>query len=175
MPHVRADVLVTDPPYGVGLGKTKGTGSGHGLMLAAYDSYDDTPENFRAVVVPAIQAALSITTRGAVFANSVGVSMLPTSDAIGGVYTPSGAGRHRWGFHLYHPVLLYGTYPNLHLGGKPDTYVSTALAEKNGHPCPKPIEWMRWLIGYVSLPGEIVFDPFMGSGTTLRAEKTLAV
>jgi DNA modification methylase len=39
------------------------------------------------------------------------------------------------------------------------------------HPSPKPFEAMRWLI--TRLPGDTVLDPFMGSGTTLRAAKDL--
>jgi len=41
------------------------------------------------------------------------------------------------------------------------------------HPCQKPIEVMRWLVGAVSDPGDVIVDPFMGSGTTLRAAKGL--
>lgn len=38
--------------------------------------------------------------------------------------------------------------------------------EANGHPCPKPLGWMTWLVELASNPWEIVLDPFMGSGTT---------
>ena len=34
------------------------------------------------------------------------------------------------------------------------------------HPCPKPLAWMLWLVTRGSLPGHLVIDPFMGSGTT---------
>lgn len=44
---------------------------------------------------------------------------------------------------------------------------------KCGHPCPKPVEWLHWLVGLASSDGETVLDPFMGSGTTLRAAKDL--
>ena len=43
--------------------------------------------------------------------------------------------------------------------------------ENNGHPCPKPIAFMQWLMNLAALPGEIVIDPFCGSGTTLVAAK----
>lgn len=39
-----------------------------------------------------------------------------------------------------------------------------------GHPSPKPQELMRWLV--MGTEG-IILDPFMGSGTTLRAAKDL--
>ena len=40
------------------------------------------------------------------------------------------------------------------------------LAERNGHPCVKPIELMRWLCRLVTPPGGLVLDPFAGSGST---------
>lgn len=39
------------------------------------------------------------------------------------------------------------------------------------HPTQKPVALMRWLISRYSAPGDCVLDPFMGSGTTLRAAK----
>lgn len=40
------------------------------------------------------------------------------------------------------------------------------------HPTQKPLELMRWCIALSSTTG-VVLDPFMGSGTTLRAAKDL--
>jgi site-specific DNA-methyltransferase (adenine-specific) len=36
----------------------------------------------------------------------------------------------------------------------------------NHHPTAKSIELMRWLVRLVTAPGDIVLDPFGGSGTT---------
>lgn len=41
------------------------------------------------------------------------------------------------------------------------------------HPTQKPVSLMRFLIERSSMPGEVVLDPFMGSGTSLRAAKDL--
>lgn len=41
------------------------------------------------------------------------------------------------------------------------------------HPSPKPQPLMARLIEVVTAPGEVVLDPFAGSGTTLRAAKGL--
>jgi site-specific DNA-methyltransferase (adenine-specific) len=41
------------------------------------------------------------------------------------------------------------------------------------HPCPKPLPVMAWLVGLFALPGDVVLDPFAGTGTTLLAAKTL--
>jgi site-specific DNA-methyltransferase (adenine-specific) len=171
-----ADALITDPPYGVNLGGPDVGRSGrdgrHGLDKAAYSSYEDTYENYVTTVVPTIASALGRVKRGAVFSGPH-LQELPKATAIGGVYCPAGSGRHAWGFKTFLPVLLYGTDPTLQHGARPNVIQSTATAEPNGHPCPKPLQWMRWLVGLVSLPGETVLDPFAGSGTTLRAAKDL--
>lgn len=36
----------------------------------------------------------------------------------------------------------------------------------NPHPTVKPVNLMRWLVKLVTKPGEVVLDPFAGSGTT---------
>jgi site-specific DNA-methyltransferase (adenine-specific) len=41
--------------------------------------------------------------------------------------------------------------------------------EQNEHPTVKPIDLMRWLIQLVTREGQVVVDPFVGSGTTLIA------
>ena len=43
----------------------------------------------------------------------------------------------------------------------------------NGHPTEKPVWLMRFYIENSSQAGDTVIDPFMGSGTTLRAAKDL--
>ena len=55
-------------------------------------------------------------------------------------------------------------------GGKHGNFV-TPIAAPEGHPTAKPLgivaEWVRWFTN----PGDLVLDPFAGSGTTLRAAK----
>lgn len=45
--------------------------------------------------------------------------------------------------------------------------------ERPNHPCPKPISLMLAQIEQFTDPGDLILDPFMGSGTTLRAAKDL--
>jgi hypothetical protein len=65
----RADALITDPPYGVNIGAHKALRDNrpHLLRKGGYESYDDTPENFDAIVVPALALALEKVERGAIF------------------------------------------------------------------------------------------------------------
>lgn len=162
----RIDAVVTDPPYGLNLGVgSDKRGGRHGLAKEGYASYDDTPENFQAIIVPALRSALKASTRGAIFSNH-NLHELPKPDAIGGVYLPAAQGRHCWGFNSFSPVAFYGSAPGLQNGSRPSAIRSTEAAEENGHPCPKPLGWMKWLVSHASLAGETVLDPFMGSGTT---------
>lgn len=163
-------VLVTDPPYGIDLGRAGLTSRGgkHGLALSPYASFDDSYQSFVENIVPALSIALDLCVRGAVFTGPH-IHEQRKPDVIGGVYCPAGNGRHVWGFKTFLPVLLYGKAPDLHLGAKVGaTIVSTETVdrEESDHPVPKPLGWMTWLVGLASRPGDIVLDPFAGSGTT---------
>jgi hypothetical protein len=43
--------------------------------------------------------------------------------------------------------------------------------EKYDHPCPRDLGHMRWLVSRFTEPGDLVLDPFSGSGTTLQAAR----
>jgi len=68
-------------------------------------------------------------------------------------------------------------------GGGPSRYFYTSKASKaertldgqidNAHPTVKPADLMEWLVTLVTAEGQIVLDPFTGSGTTCRAAKDL--
>jgi site-specific DNA-methyltransferase (adenine-specific) len=45
--------------------------------------------------------------------------------------------------------------------------------EDTGHPAPFPIAMARDHVASWSNPGDLVLDPFSGSGTTAKAAKTL--
>jgi site-specific DNA-methyltransferase (adenine-specific) len=51
--------------------------------------------------------------------------------------------------------------------------VKGTASDRPDHPCPKPLPLMRELVSLFTDPGETILDPFMGSGTTLRAAKDL--
>lgn len=173
LPFITADSLVSDPPYGVNLKPNKTKQRANYLHKNSYLSYDDTPENFLNEIIPAIITSLSRTRRGLVFCGVSKVCHFPEPAAMGGIFLPSGCGRTAWGFTQFSPCLLYGQAPEIHKGCKPTVLRSTVATEDNGHPCPKPIEWMTWAVNLSSIQCETILDPFMGSGTTLRAAKDL--
>lgn len=67
--------------------------------------------------------------------------------------------------------------------GGPSRYYYTSKATEaertlngqidNGHPTVKPMDLMKWLVTLVSREGQVVVDPFCGTGTTCKAAKEL--
>jgi hypothetical protein len=71
------------------------------------------------------------------------------------------------GFNDWEPLLVYGKLQGLQM----HDYFYAKPEKFNGHPCPKPLRWASTLLSRV-MP-KSTLDPFMGSGTTLRAAKNL--
>lgn len=51
------------------------------------------------------------------------------------------------------------------------TISTDSNGQENEHPTPRKLAHVRWLVKWFSVEGETILDPFMGSGTTLRAAK----
>ncbi len=168
------DLLLTDPPYGVEMGsKDYAIGSQHGLVREKYASYHDTYDEFLNIVVPALKHAMEFCKRGMVFMSAHRLQDLPRFDSLGGIFNSSACARDCWGFSTFLPIALYGHDPTIGNGSRSKVLVNNDVTEKNGHPCPKPYKWISWCVSRGSTEGETILDPFMGSGTTLRAAKDL--
>jgi len=50
---------------------------------------------------------------------------------------------------------------------------SSSDGRQSDHPCPRKLKHVAWLADKWSADGDTLLDPFMGSGTTLRAAKDL--
>lgn len=159
------DALVSDPPYGVNGGS--GTIGAASAKTKYNGAFDDTPGYIRDVCAPAIEAALAVAVRGAITPGGTkNCFSYPAPDDIGFLYQPAAVGLGKWGRRTGQPVLFYGTDPRAGKTIQPIHFLQTVRAEECGHPCPKPLAVMEWLVERASLGGETVLDPFMGSGTT---------
>lgn len=176
----RVNSIVTDPPYGVEFsGKTWFSQNRGEARISAigYESYKDDESTFYSVVRPAIKAALEAADCGLVFMADTSIWLLPPGSGLGGVFLPAGTGLGSWGFQNFMHCIFYGKDPYLAKGmgsrptGKYGTWANDA--NKSGHPCAKPLDVMNWAVARASLHGDTILDPFMGSGTTLRAAKDL--
>ena len=71
-------------------------------------------------------------------------------------------------------MAIFATKGNRKLNGGRDTNILHYDRVANGsllHSCEKPVDMLRFLISKSSNPGELVIDPFAGSGSTLVACK----
>ena len=170
------DLVLTDPPYGVLLGEAN-TGQERDFGREAYTQFSDTPEYLTTVVIPAFQLAITKAARAIITPGNRNAFLYPVPDDVGVWYNPAGTGRGPWGFILAHLIFYYGKDP--HAGRKAiasSTWAkndSVTAFRKNGHPCPKPVRFTKWLVTKGSVENEVVLDPFCGSGTTLVAAKNL--
>ena len=170
----KVDAVVTDPPYGVGL-TAKVTK--HNRIVAS-KTYSDEESEIRELVLNAFDTwCASNTLRAVVTPGTRLLQDWPKAKSIGTIFSANGAGRDSWGFGCNHPILYYGTCPFLASGkgSRPNSFYSAHPGmhvtgeNKIDHPCPKPLDWMIWLVNRASFAGETILDPFLGSGTTLVA------
>lgn len=69
--------------------------------------------------------------------------------------------------HLFQGFRPYVSQPLCDSGTIARFYYCPKSRRKNvSHPTVKPINLMRWLIRLIAKPGDLVLDPFCGSGST---------
>ena len=158
------DLVLTDPPYGLGGASTD--------KNAYLNFLDDESSVLRVVswVLNFYKDQRLVMTPGQKM-----MFKYREPNAVGAFYYPAGSGSCSWGFVGWQPIFYYGKDPYLQNGkGRAmNSFSSTERAENSEHPCPKPIKQWKWLLNRCSFMGETILDPFMGSGTTLRAAKDL--
>ena len=161
LPDKCIDLTLTDPPYGVDF---------------EYDSINDTRDALASLVSSFMPDVLRISKRVLITCGNGNQWLYPESDWTLAWISSAGAGQNKWGFTCWQPILAYGkdSYRENGLGARPDIFRSNETTEKLGHPCAKPIElWKHILIRGSAKNTDIIFDPFMGSGTTAVAAKQL--
>lgn len=156
----KVDLVLTDPPYGIGVN---------------YGIFTDSPSELEALLLEVLP---TLRDKAPTVMATTGVKNLwlyPKPDWVLCWFMPNGNGVGPWGFCTWQPIVAYGRDPHAGRGSQPDGIEKVvAVSEKNGHPCPKPLSVMRWMVQRgTTEEGQTILDPFMGSGTTLRAAKDL--
>ena len=171
------DLIVTDPPYGVAyVGKTKDALTiDHDdldeeqlkeFWEAALDIIWDDLKEGGSVYVSAPSGPI-----GLVFANSLHQREVLRQILVWNKHTMV---LGRSDYHYKHEAIMYGWKPgaaHYWAGGRDKTSVldfNKPNANRD-HPTMKPVELWAELIRHSSRKGETVYDPFMGSGTTIIA------
>ena len=155
----KVDLVLTDPPYGVNF---------------EYLSYVDSITTWHDLITKFLPLARDMATM--LIMPSCQIKELPwiytnfPPDWIICWYKGSPGHVAYIGFNDWEPLLVYGKKKGLQMH---DYFYCQPAPANNGHPCPKPIKWANRLIDKTTEKGNLVCDPFMGSGTTLVAAKQL--
>lgn len=164
------DVVLTDPPYGVQLGRKA---NNQKFDRKSYATHEDSADEVSRICVEIVPVLLRLASRVVITPGVKNMWLYPKPTHTGAFYYPCATGCNSWGFSNWQPILYYGKDPFGGQGSKHDSLMSTEAAEKNGHPCPKPIGQWQWLMSRTTVEGEAILDPFLGSGTTLVAARLL--
>jgi site-specific DNA-methyltransferase (adenine-specific) len=174
LPDESVDLLLTDPPYGM---RYRARRWGKPMKGDADLSW------FR----PFIQEAYRVlrpNTHAYLFCNEYGLATFRAEMAAAGfkvkrllvwVKDQHTAGDLKGDYANRTEYLLFGHKGRRLLSGHRDANVLffKRSGRKRLHPTEKPEDMLRYLIEKSSSPGELVLDPFAGSGTTCKAAKDL--
>lgn len=162
--QITADAVVTDPPYGIN--GSQGTINKARAKGDYVSSFVDDGDYIRQVCVEVIKGCIQRIPCVVLTPGNRHFCMYPQPDSFGAFYQPAAVGLQTFGNLDAQPIFYYGKNGSGKNMGKTCSFVLTESPEKNGHPCVKPIKVWTKLVHAVTRPGQVVFDPFMGSGTT---------
>jgi site-specific DNA-methyltransferase (adenine-specific) len=188
-PRVR--MIWTDPPYGVSYADKTAWMERHGAQKRRKPIENDslTPEEVGALFSGALANALPYAEQGAALYASVPAGpLLPVFIAAmekGGfsyrhslVWIKQAFVLGRSDYHYRHEPVIYGWLENgPHYFTDDRTQDSVFEVDRPTvselHPTTKPVELIARMVANSSRPGELVYDPFNGSGSTILAAHQL--
>lgn len=160
LPTLTGDAVITDPPYGVDLAYGQG--------------YDDTRDQYPAFVAWIAEVCQIAAPLVAITPGIRNLWLYPPATWVLSWHKPGSTRRSDLGgFNEWEPILFYGKKVLYHDALRLPSVANLSGSLAGEHPCPKPLRLMAWLVGELTEQGQTVIDPFMGSGTTLRAAKDL--
>ena len=175
------DLVLTDPPYGIPAGsavwRRNGTAiedwatEGHNVIVDGWRELVPCPLGWVvefgvraaggfALAAEHITAGWEPAQMYAIVKSAPAPSIRPTFVSALELAVVSRSGKPKWHGTGYVPNRWIGLTPN-------------RAGTDHGHPTEKPIEPMRSIIAALCPVDGVVLDPFLGSGTTLRAAKDL--
>jgi site-specific DNA-methyltransferase (adenine-specific) len=174
LPDESVDLLLTDPPYGMRYRSRAGSRPIVG----------DDDLSWFAPVIRECYRVLKPDTHAYLFCNEYGLPTFRAEMAAAGfkvkrllvwVKDQHTAGDTLGDYANRTEYLLFGHKGRRRLNGHRDANVLffKRAGRRRDHPTEKPEDLLRYLIQKSSAPGELVLDPFAGSGTTCRAAKDL--
>ena len=161
LPDKSVDLVLTDPPYGVGV--DYGTGK----------ESDRRSIEWLLPVLAECRRISAVTVWSPGTVNMVEWISSTAPYWVGVWHKVNQCSRSPLGFGAWEPICFYfdsGLGEYAHLGQDSWSIPIAQQSEAQGHPCPKLLKFWRMLIASDS---SSIIDPFMGSGTTLVAAKQL--
>jgi DNA modification methylase len=155
MPDDSVHAVITDPPYNVGF---------------KYDNdHDDDKEDYQAWCHEWLSESVRVS--GGIVAISTGtvnVGMwyrISEPDwMVSWIKMDSCSNMYNGKVSKWEPIIIYGRHENFNMD-----IIKANISWKNNpswHPCPKPLDWALKQVLMFSDEGDIILDPFSGSGTT---------
>lgn len=178
LPDESVDLLLTDPPYGINyISKSKSLA----LRKIAGDKGKEAYELLDNVLALAVKK-LKPNRHVFIFTNFQAYEFM--APIVRKYFTQKGAlvwvknngtrGDVKATFSRAHEDIIHAQTGRRWLFGKRDFDVlnfKRVATQHMRHPTEKPVELLKYLIEKSTLPGEVVLDPFMGSGSTGEAAK----
>ena len=168
MPDKSIDLILTDPPYGIGISKTGLVGgSDSKSKLAKLKQYTASDWDAKIPSREVFEEMFRVSKNQVIFGGNYFVEYLQNSPcwivwdkdngntsfadcelAWTSFDTSVRLKRYRWNGMLQENM---------------------KHKEERYHPTQKPVPLMRWILAKYAKEGDVIYDPFMGSGTTARA------
>ena len=155
------DLLLTDPPYGIGSWSSTGGNSLRQEECDAINRWDSAPD------ADVLLACVGKATMSIVWGGNY------LCGVLGAFRSPLLWDKRIRGMHFADGELAW---TNFDFGSLRILELPAAASDARGareHPTQKPVQLMRWCISQCKPEARTILDPFMGSGTTLRAAKDL--
>lgn len=168
LPDKSIDLVLTDPPYG--LGEAAGKNKTRGKLATVTDFAYKTWDNHR-IDKKLFDEIFRVSKHQIIFGGNYYTDYLPPSSCW--IVWDKDNGKT----HFADCELAWTNYKSavrkIKWRWSGMLQEDMKHKEKRYHPTQKPIAVMRWIIERYAKPGETILDPFMGSGSTLIAATQL--
>lgn len=164
----KVDLVVTDPPYGINadLEMHKKSGQQYGNAAAPKGNYEYSNWDSKTPPDEVFNAIMKISKEQIIFGGNF--FNLPTTRCLL-IWDKENGGNAFADAEV--------AWTNFDMPIRIKRHMWNGMLRKNqedrwGHPTQKPLEVMKWVVGFSKTKG-LILDPFLGSGTTLVACKEL--
>lgn len=149
------DCVITDPPYGVNIGKRKWHGNNGKTRISGFNEWDSLAPNF---IHEIIKDKIAIVWGG----NFFGFAPSKCWFVWDKLQSNYGADCELAWTNLDKPTKVFRM-------SRIDAYVNKKVFKKE-HPAEKPFQLMEWCLGFLPKV-KMILDPYMGCGSTIIAAR----